>query len=101
MRQYGIQPLYHVENPANKAMGALDSAANTYGRMEKEVKVKEPEKTMGGGMMNAAGGTLAAASIGSMMAGEAAAAAGGVAALGGPVTLGVGAGLGLLSYFLS
>ena len=91
-------PLYNVENPYSKATNVLSQASNTYASMDKKKEVDAPGKTVGGGIMSGLGGAMAGAEIGGLMAEPGAT---GLAAIGGPVPLAIGAGVGLLSYFLS
>jgi hypothetical protein len=91
--------MYKVENPMDKAMGGMDKAAGTYGSMDKDIPAnRDPGPTPGGAINAGMGGAVAGATVGSMMAAEGAV---GLAAVGGPVTLGIGAALGIGAYLLS
>jgi len=92
--------LYPVENPYPQARGMMGQAANSYGAMgqNRTTTTEAPGKTVGGGISAAAGGLAAGAAVGSMMAAPGAV---GLAAVGGPVTLGIGAAVMGLAYLLS
>jgi len=87
--------LFSVEDPSKKAAQYYPAASGTYGAMDKEEKIKKPDKTAGGGLMAAGGGALTGAMVGSMIKG---ATAGSTMGLPGMV---IGAGIGALAYFLS
>lgn len=108
--------MYQIENPIGRVQSGLSQAAGTYGSMMKNIPGPEkPGPTIGGGIGAVMGGTAAAASVGSLLtsgtaaaatgtaaaAGGTAAATGALAAIGGPVTLAIGAGLGLAAYLFS
>ncbi len=90
--------LYPVEDTASRAMNAIGGAGNIASQMMRKTTQTAPGKTAGGALGGAMGGAMGAAGLGSMMAAEGAT---GLAAVGGPVTLGVGAALGAAAYLLS
>ena len=63
-----------------------------------QVREGDPGPSIGGALGAGMGGALTGATLGSMMAAEGLS---GIAAVGGPITLGIGAGIGILSYLLS
>lgn len=80
-------------------MGSMDASSNAYKSMMQDIPANhKPEPTIGGATMSGAGGAMMGAQIGSMTAAEGAT---GIAALGGPMPMAVGAGVGILSYLLS
>jgi hypothetical protein len=87
MPKYGIDPLFNVQNPADRAMGGMDSASRTMASLDKKGP-EAPGKTVGGGVMNAMGG---------YMTGSAMTAAGMAIPGGAPLMAGVAA----AAYFLS
>jgi hypothetical protein len=92
--------LYNVQNPVQQAMGGMNQAAGTYGRMMPNIPANQkPGPTAGGAIMSgmAAAGTTAAAAGALSTAGKTTMAG----AVGGPVGLGVGAVLGIGAYLLS
>jgi len=95
--------LFSVEDPSQKAAQYYSAASGTYGAMDKEQKIKKPDKTVGGGLMSAGGGAVSGALVGSMFGGGAAAGgAAGAAATSwaGPGAI-IGAGVGALAYLFS
>lgn len=91
-------PLYDVQNPYDKAMRGIEGASSTFARMDKAEKSKAEsesviDKTAGGALMAGGGGALLGAEVGSAIA------KGGSTA--GWWGAGIGAAIGLLSYFLS
>jgi len=81
-------PLYQVQNPINTALQGMGSAASTYGSMDKTRSAPNP--TIGGGMMAGAGGAIAGAELAKLLGYSS-----------GGSFAGIGAGFGMLSYFLS
>jgi len=82
--------LFSVEDPSKKAAQYYSAASGTYGAMDKEEKIKKPDKTAGGGLMAAGGGALTGAMVGAQ-----------IGSVGGPYGAAIGAGVGALAYFLS
>lgn len=62
MTKYGIETMFDVQNPADRAMGGMDSASRTMASLDKKGP-EAPGKTVGGGVMNAMGGALVGASL--------------------------------------
>lgn len=91
----GIDPVFKPQSTgldrAMEFMGKSQSAAGSMGQ-----NIKQPGKTIGGGLTSGLSGAAAGASIGSAM--TSAALAGSSA---GPIGMGIGATVGLLGYFLS
>jgi hypothetical protein len=80
-------------------MNGMGQAAGTYGNMMKNIPAnRDPGPSVGGAINAGMGGVGAAATVGSLMAAPGAV---GMAAIGGPITLGIGAALGIGSYLLS
>lgn len=79
--------LYQVENPYNKATSAMQGAAGSYANMQQ--KPYTPPKTVGGGIMSAGMGAMGGAGLASTLA------------MSTPHGAAIGAGVGLLGYFLS
>jgi len=83
--------LYNIQNPMDRAQQMTGQASSITGSMDKRTKIIPPDKTVGGGMMNAAGGG---------MTGIAAANALGMASSAGTFGIG-GLILGLGAYLMS
>lgn len=82
-----------------RAMSSLDASSNAYKSMMPNIPANQkPGPTPGGAILSGAGGAMMGAQVGAMTAAEGAK---GLAAVGGPWALGIGTGIGLLSYFLS
>lgn len=100
MASANLNQLYQVESPLAMAQSLSGSSANKFstaiqGRQQ-EASMAPPEKTAGGGVMQAGGGAATGASVGTAMA--EAGMAGSSAGLWGAA---IGAGVGALGYFLS
>ncbi|WP_432736463.1 hypothetical protein [Maridesulfovibrio sp. FT414] len=83
--------MYKVENPADKAMSGMQSAASTASHMQRAVpRPEKPGKTAGGALGGAMGGAATGAAVGSVVPGLGTA----VGAVGGAV-------VGAAAYLLS
>ena len=90
--------LYNTPDAAGRALQGYQGAAATYGAMDKK-RPGQPGPSAGGAIQSTASGAMMGAGVGMMMA-ESIAATGPLAAVGGPIPLAIGAGVGLLSYLL-
>jgi len=95
----GVRGLYQPKDPKEAASNTLAQASRTLASMsQKGTKTSEtqaPGHTFGGGLMSAMGGAAAGASIASMATG---------AKMGSSLGwwgAGIGAGVGLLAYYMS
>jgi hypothetical protein len=97
--------LYNVQNPVQQAMGGMNQAAGTYGRMMPNIPANQkPGPSVGGAVMSGMGGAGTGAAMGSFLGATAATeTAPAVAALGmGPAGWAVAGGLlGIGSYLFS
>lgn len=97
-RQTGLGGIPRIQPKwAEQAQGYLNQAGGSYSSMTKNVGQEAPGITPGGVIGAGVAGAMGMSSMaGSGLLGSGAAAA----AMGGPAGLAVGAGVGLLSYFL-
>lgn len=103
----GVRRVFNVQNPLEYAAGGYGRAAQAYSaairgkNTEAQIAAAyaPQEKSIGGGIMAAGGGAATAAGMASAL--NSAGAATMAATVGGPVGLGIAAGVGALAYFLS